>query len=314
MSKMKVIFAGTPEFSAKHLQALIDCNDFDIVAAYTQPDRKAGRGKKLTPSPVKEVALAHGIPVEQPLNFKQSETISTLASYQPDIMVVVAYGLILPQLVLDTPKLGCINVHASILPRWRGAAPIQRAIESGDSQSGVTIMQMELGLDTGPMLSKSYLDITPGMSGGELHDKLITLGCPSLIDTLNNIEQQLAAAEVQNDAEATYAHKLSKEDAQIDWQTPAKLTKQKVDAFNPFPVAWFSHNDQAIRVHQAVAIDSSAGNPGEVLNFDKQGLLIATSEGALLISRLQLPGKKAMDVRDLINGSPNAFSRGQHLV
>jgi len=314
MSKMKVIFAGTPDFSAQHLKALIDSKNFDIVAVYTQPDRKAGRGKKLTPSPVKVVAQEHDIKVEQPLNFKHEDTLTALSAYDADIMVVVAYGLILPQQVLDTPKLGCINVHASILPRWRGAAPIQRAIESGDQVSGVTIMQMELGLDTGPMLSKVFLDITPEMTGGELHDQLITLGCPALINTLNNIEQQLAAAEKQDDSEATYAHKLSKEDAQINWAASAKDTVLKVNAFNPFPVAWFKHNDQAVRVHAASALPSNGDAQGEVISFDKDGLVVATGSGALLITKLQLPGKKAMNVKDLINGSPNAFLKGQQLV
>ncbi len=309
MAKLRVIFAGTPEFSARHLGALIDSDTVDIVAVYTQPDRKAGRGKKLTASPVKQLAIEHGIEVEQPNNFKVDGALAKLSSYRADVMIVVAYGLILPQAVLDIPTFGCINVHASILPRWRGAAPIQRAIEAGDAQTGITIMQMELGLDTGPMLEKVVMDISPTTTGGELHDQLIEIGCPALVKTLENLACGALTPEVQDDTQANYAHKLSKLDAKINWHKSAAELDRKIRAFSPFPTAWFEYGDNAIRVHKAEVVNKS-GVPGTVLSYDRKGLIVASGEKALIITKMQLPGKKTMTIADIFNGSPTVFKVG----
>lgn len=307
---MRIIFAGTPDFAAAHLQSLIASHDHEVVAVYTQPDRKAGRGKQLTPSPVKTLALEHGIPVEQPLNFKDAADIEHLSSYNADIMVVVAYGLLLPQAVLDTPKRGCINVHASLLPRWRGAAPIQRAIEAGDTESGITIMQMELGLDTGPMLAKASINIGKRMTGGELHDAFIPMGQKLLIETLDQITADTVSVEIQDDSLANYAHKLSKDDARIDWSDNAEKIDAKIRGMHPFPVAWTMANNNVIRVHQAEVISAIAGQAGEIVQADKSGIVVACGTGAIRLITLQIPGKRAMSVSDLINGRPDLFKVG----
>ena len=213
---MRIVFAGTPEFAAQHLQALLDAG-CQVVAVYTQPDRPAGRGQKLMPSPVKQLAVQHDIPVYQPQTLRAAEAQTELAELNADLMVVVAYGLILPQAVLDLPRLGCINSHASLLPRWRGAAPIQRAIEAGDSESGVTVMQMEAGLDTGPMLLKVSTPITADDTGGSLHDRLAALGSDALVQAVAALEAGTLSGEVQDDSQATYAHKLNKDEARLDW-------------------------------------------------------------------------------------------------
>ncbi|MDQ1362586.1 MAG: methionyl-tRNA formyltransferase [Pseudomonadota bacterium] len=234
--KLRIIFAGTPEFSVPPLQALID-SPHDVVAVYTQPDRPAGRGRKLTPSPVKELALAHNIPVFQPVNFKAEEDRHALAALKADLMVVVAYGLILPQVILDAPRLGCINIHASLLPRWRGAAPIQRAILAGDTETGITIMQMEAGLDTGPMLHIECCPIAPDDTGSRLHDKLMALGAQALMKSLPGLISGTLRAEKQNDALACYAAKLQKSEALINWQDDAEKIYRQIRAFNAWPVA-----------------------------------------------------------------------------
>ena len=217
---LRIVFAGTPEFAAEHLKALL-ASPYDIVAVYTQPDRPAGRGQKLMPSPVKQLALEHNIPVLQPPTLRNAEAQAELAALKPDLLVVVAYGLILPQGVLDIPRLGCINSHASLLPRWRGAAPIQRAVEAGDSESGVTVMRMEAGLDTGPMLLKVTTPITAADTGGSLHDRLAELGPPAVIQAIAGLAAGTLEGEVQDDSLATYAHKLNKDEARIDWSRPA---------------------------------------------------------------------------------------------
>ncbi|MEM0955757.1 MAG: methionyl-tRNA formyltransferase, partial [Pseudomonadota bacterium] len=234
MTQPRVVFAGTPAFAASHLNALIGAN-LTPVAVYTQPDRPAGRGKKLTASPVKLAAAAAGLPVLQPDSLRTEAAAGTLADLNADVMVVVAYGLILPQKILDTPRYGCINVHASLLPRWRGAAPIQRAIEAGDSQSGVTIMKMEAGLDTGPMLKSAAVEITPHMHSGMLHDQLAEVGPPALIDVLRALPDKLLGAELQDDSLATYAAKIDKGEAAIDWALDAPTLDRRIRAFNPFP-------------------------------------------------------------------------------
>ena len=227
---LSIVFAGTPDFAAHHLAALL-ASSHRVVAAYTQPDRPAGRGKKVHASPVKQLALQHDIPVYQPLNFKLQEDRDRLAQLQPDVMVVVAYGLILPQAVLDIPRYGCLNVHASLLPRWRGAAPIQRAVEAGDDRSGVTIMQMERGLDTGPMLNTVACDITEEETGGSLHDKLQLIGAPALIDTLDQLTRGELQSQMQNDALANYAHKIEKVDLNLDWLKKLEFLSYLFGAF-----------------------------------------------------------------------------------
>lgn len=316
-SGLKIIFAGTPDFAAEHLKTLIG-NRHQVIAVYSQPDRPAGRGKKLTASPVKEVALANNIPVYQPLNFKSDEAKAELAALGADLMVVVAYGLILPKAVLDTPKLGCINVHASILPRWRGAAPIQRAIEAGDAETGVTIMQMDVGLDTGDMLIKATCPILDEDTGGSLHDKLITLGTPALLEALDQLQNGTAKPEKQDDSLSNYAPKLSKEEAALNWQLPAAELERKVRAFNPFPVAHTkpagAGDEARIRVWAATAQPSSnQAEPGTIMEIVLEGLIVACKEGQLLLEQLQLPGKKSMSVREILLGHPNIFKRGDKL-
>lgn len=298
---MRIIFAGTPDFAATSLAALL-ASEHQVVAVYSQPDRPAGRGRKLTASPVKQLAVQHDIPVEQPLNFKDPADRQRLAAYQADVMVVVAYGLILPQSVLDTPKYGCLNIHASLLPRWRGAAPIQRAILAGDSNTGVCIMQMSAGLDTGPVLKRVSLPITEDDTAQTLHDKLAALGADALLSTLANLTTLQTQAEAQNDADTCYAEKLQKAEALIDWQQPAAQIARQIRAFNPWPVAQTQWRGDTLRIWSAqVCPESLAGKPGEIVRVDKHALLVATGDGFLRISQLQLPGKRAMTVTDLCN-------------
>lgn len=302
---LKVIFAGTPDFAASSLSAVLNSHH-QVVSVYTQPDRKAGRGKKVTMSPVKELAQEHHIPVEQPLNFKSEESLNRLASYQADVMVVVAYGLLLPQKVLDTPKLGCINVHGSLLPRWRGAAPIQRAIQAGDKETGITIMQMEAGLDTGPMLMTSSTPISEQDTGASLHDRLAEMGAKLLVKALDDIADNKLQATVQDDQLATYAHKLNKEEAQIDWQKSAQELDRTIRAFNSWPVAYSQLDTNTVRVWQANIVDHSTdAKPGTILQADGNGILVSCGEGCLLLTKLQLPGSRAMSVKDLLNAPKN---------
>ncbi|MAD47305.1 MAG: methionyl-tRNA formyltransferase [Oceanospirillaceae bacterium] len=304
---LRIVFAGTPDFAAAHLRALI-ASEHDIIGVYSQPDRPAGRGKKLQPSPVKQVALEHGIPVYQPLNFKDPAAVEELKSLNADVMIVVAYGLILPQSVLDAPKYGCLNVHASLLPRWRGAAPIQRCIEAGDMVTGITIMQMDKGLDTGDMLSKVTTGIAADETGGSLHDRLAGMGPPALLSTLAKLQAGELNPEIQNDMLACYAHKLSKEEGLLDWNLSAVELERRVRAFNPFPVAYTLLGDHRIRVLQAEAIEKVTDMlPGTIVNVSPKGVEVACGENVLRISKIQLPGKKAMSVADVINGQPQLF-------
>lgn len=314
---LRIVFAGTPEFAAEHLKALLGSRH-QVIAVYSQPDRPAGRGKKLSASPVKEVALAHDIPVYQPLNFKSPEAIAELASLDADLMVVVAYGLILPKAVLETPRLGCINVHASILPRWRGAAPIQRAIEAGDSETGVTIMQMDVGLDTGDMLIKAFCPILAEDTAATLHDKLITIGAPALLQALDGIQAGSSTPEPQDDSLSNYAPKLAKEEAALNWQLSAAELERKVRAFNPFPVAHTklmgAADDQRIRVWAATTSGATnTATPGVITRIDEHGLWVACAQGQLVLEQLQLPGKKALKVDEILRGHPDLFRVGQQL-
>lgn len=298
---LKIIFAGTPDFAASALQALLT-TEHHVVAVYTQPDRPAGRGRKVQFSPVKQLAVEHDLEVLQPKTLKDPQAQQILAQHQADLMVVVAYGLLLPQAVLDTPRLGCINIHASLLPRWRGAAPIQRAILAGDETSGVTIMQMEAGLDTGPMLSIRSTPIDAKETGGSLHDRLAELGSAALIEVLPGLSEGSVEAIPQDDSQANYASKLDKEEARIDWSQSAVQIDRQVRAFNPWPVAHCLYGDKVMRVwnSEVVNADGSA-SPGQVVATAKTGFDVATGEGVLRISQLQMPGKRAMSAGDFLN-------------
>ncbi|MEJ2141485.1 MAG: methionyl-tRNA formyltransferase [Gammaproteobacteria bacterium] len=314
-SPLKVVFAGTPDFAAIALQALIKSHH-DVIAVYTQPDRPAGRGRKLQASPVKRLALENNIPVFQPESLKDEKEQQKLADLNADVMIVAAYGLILPQVVLDIPKLGCLNIHASLLPRWRGAAPIQRAILAGDAESGITIMQMNAGLDTGDILRKISCAITEEDTGGSLHDKLAELGAQSLITTLDKLLAGNITPEVQDDNAATYAHKLEKQEAQLNWNQNAQQLHNQVRAFNPWPVAFFVADDKAIRVWQSEVVKDKTSSdvaPGTVLKTSKQGIDIACGEDVLRLLQLQPPGKKPMDAASFLNGHSDWLTTGKLL-
>ncbi len=311
MKSLRIVFAGTPEFASAHLQAILGSHH-EVIAVYSQPDRPAGRGKKLKSSPVKELALEHSIPVFQPKSLRKEDAQQQLASLNADLMVVVAYGLILPQEVLDMPEFGCINVHGSILPRWRGAAPIQRAVEAGDSESGVTIMQMDAGLDTGDMLIKVFCPIENTDTSADLHDRLIEIGRPALIKAIDAIAENSLSPEKQNDDQACYAHKMSKEEARLNWNNRALDLQCQIRAFNPWPVTTTEIDGIGVRIWEAEYI---AGDfieaPGTIIKADKDGLDIACAQCCLRITRLQLAGSKAMSVQDILNSKKELFSTGK---
>ncbi|GBU12999.1 L-methionyl-tRNA(fMet) N-formyltransferase [Enterobacterales bacterium] len=307
---MRIIFAGTPDFAARHLDALLT-SEHQVVGVFTQPDRPSGRGNKLTPSPVKALAIAHDIPVFQPKSLRPAESQQLIAELNADIMVVVAYGLILPQAVLDMPKLGCINVHGSLLPRWRGAAPIQRALWAGDSHTGVTIMQMDVGLDTGDMLHKIECAIEPEDTSADLYNKLAELGPVGMLTTLEQLSSGSAHAEVQDETLVTYAEKLSKEEARLDWSLPAGQLERCIRAFNPWPMSYFLIEDQPVKVWQATVVsERTQALPGTLISATKNGIQIATAEGILNILQLQPAGKKAMSVQDILNSRREWFTEG----
>ncbi len=313
MKPLKVVFAGTPDFAALHLQALLE-SEHEVIGVYTQPDRPAGRGKKLQASPVKQLAEKHNINVFQPQSLRNEEAQLELSTLKADIMVVVAYGLILPQIVLDTPKLGCINVHGSILPKWRGAAPIQRAIWDGDKETGVTIMQMDLGLDTGDMLLKTQLPIEDNDTSATLYEKLAQQGPSALVEALAGISNGTLTAEKQDDALANYAQKLSKEEAEIDWNKSATQLWQEVRAFNPWPVSFFKHQQQSIKVWQTQVLAEQHSLPhGTIVSASKQGIDIAVADGTLRLLSLQLPGKKPLSAAEILNGRADWFEVGTQL-
>ena len=317
MSPLRVVFAGTPDFAASSLAAVLD-SEHEVVAVYTQPDRPAGRGRKLTPSPVKQLAQEHGLPVVQPASLKDADAQAELAALNADVMVVVAYGLLLPQAVLDTPRLGCINVHASLLPRWRGAAPIQRAIEAGDSVSGVTIMQMDAGLDTGAMLYEVRTPITSRTTGGDLHDRLAIQGANALIHVLDNLDNGSLEATPQPEEGVTYAAKLSKAEAELDFTQSAEQLARKIRAFNPWPVAWCTLGNDRLRLLMASVEqgEQPPSPPGTLLEHGDDHLRIACGEQGqevLCVSRAQLPGGKAMAIRDLLNARQTSLTVGVRL-
>ncbi|MGB0473608.1 MAG: methionyl-tRNA formyltransferase [Porticoccaceae bacterium] len=309
---MKIVFAGTPDFAAAHLQALIDCDQHHIVAVYTQPDRPAGRGKKLTPSPVKQLACDHNINVFQPPSLKDSEAQQQLANLDADIMIVVAYGLLLPQAVLDIPRLGCINVHGSLLPKWRGAAPIQRAIEAGDRETGICIMQMDAGLDTGPVISVARCPITAADTSATIYQKLSELGAPTLLAALAKIDQGVAVAEQQDDSQSTYARKIDKAEALIDWSEAAETLARRVRAFNPFPATFSYIAGDRVKIWGAVAIDANSDQSvGTIVDATADGIVVQTGSGQLLISQIQLAGKSKMPVSELLKSKAELFASGQ---
>lgn len=310
---LKIIFAGTPDFAARHLDALF-ASEHQIVGVFTQPDRPAGRGKKLVASPVKVLAESHQVPVFQPASLRQQENQQLIAGLDADIMVVVAYGLLLPQAVLDMPRLGCINVHGSLLPRWRGAAPIQRALWAGDQHTGITIMQMDIGLDTGDMLLRLNCPITPQDTSASLYDSLAQLGPQGMLQTLQQLANGTAVAEKQDDSLATYASKLSKEEARLDWNLSAKQLERCIRAFNPWPVSYFMVDEQPVKVWLATVLPHQDVQPGTIVQSDKQGIQVATAEGVLQLEILQPAGKKAMPAKDLLNSRQEWFTSGTVLA
>jgi methionyl-tRNA formyltransferase len=300
---LRIIFAGTPEFAATTLSALLT-TEHQVLAVYTQPDRPAGRGRQLQPSPVKVLAQARGIEVRQPERLKDAQDQTALAALQADLMVVVAYGLLLPQAVLDAPRLGCINIHASLLPRWRGAAPIQRAILAGDTESGVTIMQMEAGLDTGPMLHILKTPILLDDTGGSLHDRLAELGARALLESLAGIADGSLQPQPQDDSLASYARKLDKQESLIDWSQSAEAIDRQVRAYNPWPVAQCLFEEKIMRLWSVRPLreSSPAGvAPGSVVSAGKAGIDVATGSNLLRILELQMPGKRVMSASDFLN-------------
>ncbi|MCC7198003.1 MAG: methionyl-tRNA formyltransferase [Gammaproteobacteria bacterium] len=312
---LAIVFAGTPEFALPALDG-IAASRHRLCAVYTQPDRPAGRGQKLAHGPVKRRALELGLPVEQPATLRTPEAVAQLAAYAPDVMVVVAYGLLLPQAALDVPRLACLNIHASLLPRWRGAAPIQRAIQAGDAETGVTIMRMEAGLDTGPMLFSRSVPIGQADTGGLLHDRLASMGGKLIVEALDAIAAGPVAFQPQPADGASYAKKIDKAEARIDWTQPAVVIDRLVRAFDPWPVAETRLAGEQLRIWGGrlaqpgdCAVAQGAAVPGTVLGVSPQagpgrpvGLCVATGAGVYVIERLQVPGRKPVDTRDFING------------
>ncbi|MFZ1388726.1 MAG: methionyl-tRNA formyltransferase [Thiolinea sp.] len=301
-SGLRIVYAGTPEFAVPALQALL-ASEHQVVAVYTQPDRPAGRGRKLQFSPVKEVAVAAGIPVEQPVNFKSEEAKASLTAYAADVMVVAAYGLILPQVVLDTPRYGCLNIHGSLLPRWRGAAPIQRAIQAGDVETGVTIMQMAAGLDTGDMLLKTSCPITAEDGGQSIHDQLAQQGATALLQVLDQLASNGLKPEPQDEQQACYAHKLTKAEAEIDWAEAAVVIERKIRAFDAWPTAYTSYQGQTLRLFASQALEQTSTAPaGTVVAESKAGIDIVAGDGQLVrILQLQMAGGKRLAAADFLN-------------
>lgn len=311
---LNIIFAGTPLFASQILASLLE-SPYQISAVLTQPDRPQGRGQKQIASPVKLLAQQHNLPVFQPVRLKEPEILQTLTKLQPDVIVVVAYGLLVPQTILDIPKYGCINVHASLLPRWRGAAPIQAAILAGDAMTGITIMQMDKGLDTGDMLNTVSCQIQPTDTSQTLHDRLSQLGVKALLETLEQLVQNKLRPKKQDNTLASYAPKIDKKDAKIHWQKETALEiERKIRAFSPWPVAFFEIGTEAVRVFSAEVLDYAQlerGNlPGTIVQVSAQGIDVATVQGILRLLTLQLPSRKILSVKDILNADKNLFAEG----
>ncbi|MEM9396729.1 MAG: methionyl-tRNA formyltransferase [Pseudomonadota bacterium] len=310
MSALRLAFAGTPDFAAQHLRAVLRSHH-ETVAILTQPDRRAGRGKKIAVSAVKEVALEAALPVLQPPSLRDESVVEQISALNLDVLIVVAYGLILPSTVLAIPRYGCLNVHGSVLPRWRGAAPIQRAIEAGDGQSGVTIMRMDEGLDTGPILEVAACEIGPRMTSGDLYLRLADLGPPVLLNVLDSLPEVLASAEAQDDSKATLATKISKSEALIDWAEPANVLARRIRAFNPNPGCYSFLAGERVKFWQAQrSADRSSAAPGTIIRADGNGIFIACSDGVLVLDELQLPGGRAMSPAQLLQGNSELFTPG----
>jgi methionyl-tRNA formyltransferase len=313
-NSLRIIFAGTPEFAARYLEALV-ASEHELLAIYTQPDRPAGRGKKLLPSPVKKVGLSAGIPVFQPASLKGEPEQQALDALNADLLIVVAYGLILPQAVLDIPRLGALNVHASLLPRWRGAAPIQRAIESGDKESGVTIMQMDSGLDTGNMLATVACPIGPTTTAASLHDELEEAGIPLLLEVLADLRAYQSRAQQQDSINSTYAAKILKSEALIDWQKDAVTLDRQARAFNPFPVSYTILNGKRLKVWETKVVQTASREhlPGTIVKANREGILVQCHTDQLCIIRAQLPGGKTLTAEQILNAKRDLFSTGTRL-
>ncbi len=306
-SPLRIVFAGTPNFAETSLQALLnskETNQYNIVGVYTQPDRPAGRGQKLVASPVKLLALKQDIPVFQPINFKDNENKAKLKELDADIMIVAAYGIILPKDILETPKMGCINVHGSILPRWRGAAPIHRAIIAGDDKTGITIMQMDVGLDTGDMLLKAYCDIETTDTSGSLHDKLAILGGKTLIRALEKLKVGKLTPEKQDNNLTCYADKLTKQEANIDWNQDAKRIERQIRGLSPWPVAYTQSKQGIMKIYAAgyASLSSNVSSPGDIIAATKEGIIVATGDGTLRVTEIQFTGGKRIKVQEVLNG------------
>ena len=309
---LRIVFAGTPPFSAHILKMLMDAS-YTIVGVYTQPDRKKGRGQQLTASPVKSLAIELGIPIYQPARLKDPTEHEILKNLKPDVLVVVAYGLILPPAVLAIPTYGCINIHASNLPRWRGAAPIQRSILAGDTETGICIMQMDAGLDTGDVLNRVTTPIYSTDTSQTLHDRLADIGATALIHTLEKLEQGLLIPEKQDNTLSTYANKITKEEARLDWTQALKTLDCQIRGFNPWPVAYTQLNNLDIRIFSAEPMHNARTDlePGTILESNAYGIQVATGEGGILnLLELQLPGSKRLAVRDILNAKKELFQKG----
>ena len=304
---LRIVFAGTPQFAADNLKAILD-SEHEVIAVYTQPDKK-GKRNRMAPRPVKDLAVENNIPVFQPETLKTEEEKQVLANLKADVMVVVAFGMLLPKAILETPRLGCINVHGSILPRWRGAAPIERSMLAGDTETGVTIMQMDEGLDTGDMLYIVKTPIEPTDTAACIFSRLAELGCDALVKTLKQLQQGTIKAEAQDNNLATYASKLSKDEGVIDWSNSAEQINLQIRALSPRVAVTFKLGDEAIKLLGCEIIESQ-GNPGEILPSDKKSIVVACGEGAIKITQLQLPGKKPMNTAAVLNSKREQFSAG----